>query len=116
VTVNNLLDLVGRINGVLEEKPKGERFIPTRYPFTYAYDFVREFYTELGFDEFGRRESFDSRAETSGVVGKYCEAKGLERRQVVIMLANYYLEYYNVRVESDEISDRLDDLGDGPWW
>lgn len=63
-------------------------FTASRFPYTYAYDYVR-MCRPVGCVEL-------SRAEASGIVKAWCERRGLDRDAVVYALAWRYLDHYGI--------------------
>ena len=82
-------------------RDSGEPFIPTRYPFTYAYDFARNHADDFDFPH------YLSRAETSAWVTHYADITGQDRGDVVVALADGYIAQWNVKVTDEQKADAL---------
>jgi len=91
-----------------------EKFTPTRFPFTYAYDFVRAHHKDLEI-EYLADESDGSRGDTAKVIKRFCEENSLSRRTVVTTLAYAYCLYYDLYIDSEVLGKRMSELGE-KWW
>lgn len=70
---------------ILARRPEREQAIPSRYPFTYAYDFLRTHAAIYGLP-IGM-----SRGEAGVAITRFCENMGLDRGEIVAQLADAYL-------------------------
>lgn len=94
------------VRDILASRSSGESFTPGRYPFTYAYDFFRAHAAEFGADPSDDRVG--SRSGASGLVTEYANATGQKREDVLVALADAYLELFHVRATAEERQAALD--------
>lgn len=87
--------------GVVEDVPTMNA---GRYPFTYAYDFFRAHADKFGVD---RGEWTSSRAEASQKVKEYAAATGQNLADVLVALAEGYIEEHHERATHFEKVDAL---------
>lgn len=73
---------------------RAEAFIPTRYPYTYAYDFVRSHHDIVPPEIL--KDSNGSRSETSAVVERWANSLGLDENDVCKVFADAYMAEYNI--------------------
>jgi len=66
------------------------KFIPTRYPYTYAYDYVRE------------RSVTGSRHDAGLWVRQVASVTGMQAETLVEFLADAYLRQYNIQRPAEE--------------
>jgi hypothetical protein len=79
--------------------PAAPAFIPSRYPFTYGYDFVREHGTALGLtsDDWRRAdEGAVSRAGASALTKQIAARLGEPAHEAVVAFADAYLAEYGI--------------------
>ena len=75
------------------------RFIPSRYPYTYAYDLLRQEQPLQG---------DNSRGEVSGYVTEHCLVKGIDKEAFCYKLADIYLQYEVALVKAElEMKENL---------
>lgn len=85
-------DILASANVTPSYAVSNDNFIPTRYPYTYAYDFVRSHPHMVPAEIADRHPDFrSSRAETSGLVKDWCESTGVNRERFSYNLADAYL-------------------------
>lgn len=87
-TINTLIASLG---GTLPTGPR-ERFSPSRYPYTYAYDYLRGDCNAPGY------EGIASRGEMAEKVGAYCEYNGLDKDETCAMLADRYIADHGIEI------------------
>jgi hypothetical protein len=81
----------------------GLRFIPSRYPYTYAADFLRGHPDMV--PAWLRDELDGSRGSASQVRTKWAERLGIDDREAAEILANAYLEENKVEDVPNEIRE-----------
>jgi hypothetical protein len=64
---------------------------PTRYPYTFAYDWLRE----AGLAE--------SRADAAGYVRKRAEELGLDAQTLIVKAADEYITYWSKHEEAEQL-------------
>lgn len=86
----------------IEARPTtGETFIPTRYPYTYAYDYLRSHATDFGIDQ----DTAGSRSATAGWLRQHLGYGSDDPRHLPIVeaLADAYMKLWRIERSS------------GPW-
>lgn len=83
-TWTDIIDVANRIDAIERTPPPGMAFSPTRYPYTYAYDYMRSHA-----EQFGLPNNL-SRAECAGIV------RGEHKEAVVRLLADAYLREHHI--------------------
>lgn len=84
------------INTVQVDQPP--KLVLTRFPYTYAYDYLRQNWGRTGLEEFHDRPYTPSRAEMSGVVKNWCARVGENRLDAVVTLAKAACAGQNITV------------------
>lgn len=86
---------------------KGHQFIPSRYPYTYAADFLRS-HTEL-VPAWLRDQLDGSRGSASQVLSQWAERLGIDDREAAEIVAQAYVVENNVQnVPADLINRSAD--------
>ena len=74
------------------EEPNVSLYSPTRFPNTYAYDYLREIWpTQI------------SRAEAAGLVRRWTERHGVSKEGFNTILAMRYMAKYNITIPTGEV-------------
>lgn len=73
--------------GATPSTPYVMTFIAGRYPYTYAYDYLREMNGPVG---------SMSRADCAGAVGRWCEQSGVDKDSLCVMLADLYIDRHAI--------------------
>ena len=110
VSTEVFLSDVGRLKSDLVSKCRlqptfASAFIPGRYPYTYAYDFVRS-YPNVVPDSHPKQQwlallGTESRAETSVLIRCWAQLSGLNHRMLLIALADAYCEIERIAVSAE---------------
>lgn len=80
-----------------EGEPSEQGFTPTRYPYTYAWDFVRNHQRPQSDTVFDFPSDIaGSRSETSGWVRKFTRSYGMDREEVAHLLADAYMNVHGI--------------------
>lgn len=87
--------LVASVGGPTPATPASV-FTPSRYPYTYGYDYLRQ-----------QASCLLSRGETAGVVRRFAQANRLDTLEVCIALADRMLAQEGVEVSEQEKRDAL---------
>lgn len=80
-----------------EHKQDRATFIPTRYPFTYGYDFLRAHASHFGFNE-----GPYSRGDAANLTREYAQRTGLGRPDIIIALADAYLTRWDIEATDEQ--------------
>jgi hypothetical protein len=84
--MNETAAFYSQIVGVIENRhPRGERFITGRYPYTYAYDYMRQHHTDFGVPPYASRMDCAERLRSNP-----------DREAIVVILADAYLRENSV--------------------
>jgi hypothetical protein len=96
--------VLGRTVATLPRQTEHARFSPNRYPFTYAYDLLRE-HRSLVPDSVRAQavEGDNSRANMAYVCRVWAREIGDAQLELVIGLADAFLEYHEVIVSGEEL-------------
>lgn len=97
------------------KSPCREQFSPSRWPYTYAYDFMRQHG-----EEFGVGASLISRSEAAGRLKAMCETTGEDYKAAVRELARAYCREHGIPVPDnpeppDETGDEVVRFANGRW-
>jgi len=96
--------VLGRTVATLPRKTEHDRFSPGRYPYTYAYDLLREFNELIPAEVLSRLDFFvNSRSCMAAVTGLWARDLGVEKIDLLIGLADAFLEYHEVIVSGEEL-------------
>ena len=95
---------MGRTVATLARQTEHDRFSPGRYPFTYAYDLLRE-HRSLVPDSVRAQavEGDNSRANMAYVCRVWAQEIGVAQLELVIGLADAFLEYHEVIVSGEQL-------------
>lgn len=78
------------ITAIKLKRPASNPFIPTRYPYTYAYDYMRSHVHDFDLPD------GISRGECSMVLTGWCAITGEDKETSVVRLANAYMQEFNI--------------------
>lgn len=96
--------VMGRTVATLARQTEHDRFSPGRYPFTYAYDLLREFNELIPVEVLDRLDFFvNSRSCMAAVTGLWARDLGVDKIDLLIGLADAFLEYHEVIVSGEQL-------------
>lgn len=85
----DVIDVANRIDEIEQTPPPGVTFSPSRWPYLYAYDYMRSHSAEFGLP------AFLSRADCAGLV------RSEHKEAVVRLLADAYLKEHHIAAPDD---------------